>query len=67
MRTSFHGNDDGGALMISVVAIFIFSALFVSFVPIVKAKIALAEHTLSTVLEANERANHSVRRDHDLF
>jgi len=66
MGTFGHGRDEGGALLVAVVAIYLASAVFLSLVPRVVAKAELAERLMAKVLADNERDNRAVRESYDL-
>lgn len=66
MRTSLRGNSEGFCLLYAVLAIFLFSLLFVPFSEAASARARLAERTRSAVLSANELANGEVVNRHDV-
>ena len=66
MRILFRGSDEGSILMLAIVAIFLFSLLFLSYVPVVSAKSSLAERKMALIILENERINQEIIRDYDV-
>lgn len=66
MPTFFHGNDEGGVLLLAAAAIMILSMLCASLLPRINAKAELAKIQFAHVVEQNEEINKSLRMAYDL-
>lgn len=66
MKTSFHGNDDGYALLISIILILILSMAYLSAVPYVSATRAYARDTRERVMASIASDNAYVTEKYEL-
>jgi hypothetical protein len=66
MRISIHGNDEGGAMLLSLVAILVFSLLFVSLVPRVSALNRAAKQYKAEVISRLQKENQEIITAYDL-
>jgi len=66
MRISFRGNDEGAALLISVILILVFSYLFMSYAPFVATYQRHAISAKKTALENIEKNNMEVVKKYDI-
>ena len=64
--TSFHGNDKGYILLISVIVLFLFSYLYLSFASYISIYKKTTVNYKKTVLEKIEKENQEVIGKYDL-
>lgn len=66
MQISFRGNDEGNALLISVVLIMVLSLLFLTIVPHITALKNIGRQEKARVLAKVERQNREVMEKYDI-
>lgn len=66
MRTFFHGNDTGGAMLLSLVLILALSTLFVALVPRIAAVTRFSRAYKARVLHTIQNDNQEILTRYDL-